>query len=207
MAIRMGEVWRAGLRYEPSERWIRAYKGDKLVVDTRRPVVVWAEGRTVPQYVFHEEDIDGVDGERFDDPDLAGLVRVPFDAADKWLEEDEVMLGHARDPFARIDVRQSSRHVRIEKDGELLAESNRPVLLFETGLPTRYYLPREDVVAAVEDSDRHTTCPYKGVASYYSVGGHKDIAWYYPEVLPGVEPIRGLVAFWNERVDLVDNSE
>lgn len=207
MAIRMGEVWRAGLRYEPSERWIRAYKGDKLVVDTRRPVVVWAEGRTVPQYVFHEEDIDGVDGQRFDDPDLAGLVHVPFDAADKWLEEDEVMLGHARDPFARIDVRQSSRHVRIEKDGVLLAESNRPVLLFETGLPTRYYLPREDVVAPVEDSERHTTCPYKGVASYYSVGGHKDIAWYYPEVLPGVEPIRGLVAFWNERVDLVDNSE
>src|SRR3954454_21752746 len=159
MANRMGEVWRAGLRYEPSERWIRAYKGDKLAIDTRRPVVVWLEGRTVPQYAFREEDVDGLDGERFDDPDLAGLVYVPFDAADKWLEEDEVMLGHARDPFARIDLRQSSRHVRVEKDGKLLAESTRPLLLCETCLPIRYYLPREDVVAAIEESDRHTICP------------------------------------------------
>jgi uncharacterized protein (DUF427 family) len=147
------------------------------------------------------------DGERFDDPDLAGLVQVPFDAADKWLEEDEVMLGHARDPFARIDVRESSRHVRIEKDGRLLAETTRPVLLFETGLVTRYYMPREDIVAPIEESDRHTTCPYKGVASYYTVGGHKDIAWYYPEPIHGVEMIKDLVAFWNERVDLLDHAE
>src|SRR5205823_11551845 len=133
--------------------------------------VVWREGKTVPQYVFHAEDVNGIDGEPLDDPDLAGLVFVPFDAADKWLEEDEVMLGHARDPFARIDVRQSSRHVRVEKDGELLAETDRPVLLFETGLPTRYYMPLEDVVASVEPSDRHTVCPYKGTASYHTVGG------------------------------------
>lgn len=203
----MGEVWRNGLRYEPSERWIRAYKDDRLVIDTRRPVVVWFEGRTVPQYAFPEADVDGLDGERFDDPDLAGLVYIPFDAADKWLEEDEEMLGHARDPFARIDIRQSSRHVRVEKNGELLAESTRPVLLFETGLPTRYYVPREDVVAPIEDSRRHTICPYKGVASYYTVGGHKDIAWFYPKPLKGVKAIAGLVAFWNERVDLLDHSE
>jgi uncharacterized protein (DUF427 family) len=203
----MNDVWRAGLRYEPSERWIRAYKDGKLVVDSRRPVVVWREGKTVPLYAFPEDDVHGVDGERLDDPDLAGLVYVPFDAADEWLEEDEVILGHARDPFARIDVRQSSRHVRIEKDGRLLAESRRPVLLFETGLPTRYYLPKEDVIAPIEQSDRHTTCPYKGVASYYTIGGNKDIAWYYPEPLPGVEPIKGLVAFWNERVDLLDDPE
>src|SRR3954453_8455094 len=202
MAIRMGEVWRAGLRYEPSERWIRAYKGDELVVDTRRPVVVWAEGRTVPHYAFHEEDVKGLDGERYDDPDLAGLVHIPFDAADKWLEEDEVMLGHARDPFARIDTRQSSRHVRIEKDGELLAESDRPVLLFETGLVTRYYLPREDVGGDIDGSDPPTTCPSKGIASYSTVGAHKDTAWYSPEPLPGVEPIKDLIAFWNERVAL-----
>jgi uncharacterized protein (DUF427 family) len=203
----MGDVWRAGLRYEPSERWVRAYKGDKLVIDTRRPVVVWFEDKTVPQYAFHEEDVNGVDGERFDDADLAGLVHVPFDAADKWLEEDEVMLAHARDPFARIDVRRSSRHIRVEKGGQLLAESRRPVLLFETGLRTRYYLPREDIVAPIEESDRHSICPYKGVASYYTVGGDKDIAWYYPDPLPGVGQIKGLVAFWNERVDLFDDPE
>jgi uncharacterized protein (DUF427 family) len=207
MAIRMGEVWRSGLRYEPSQRWIRAYKGEKLVIDTRRPVVVWFEGRTVPQYAFYEADVNGLEGEPIDDPDLAGLVYIPFDAADKWLEEDEVILGHARDPFARIDIRQSSRQVRIEKHGELLAASRRPVLLFETGLVTRYYLPREDIVAPIEKSKRHSICPYKGVASYYTVGGNKDIAWYYPHPLPGVKAIKGLVAFWNERVDLLDDAE
>lgn len=200
----MGDVWRAGLRYEPSERWVRAYKDGELVVDSRRPVVVWNEGKTVPQYWFHEEDVQGLDGTRSDEPDLAGLVHIPFDAADKWLEEDEVMLGHARDPFARIDVRKSSRHVRVTKDGELLAETTRPVLLFETGLPTRYYMPLEDVTAPVEPSERHSVCPYKGVASYYTVGGHKDVAWYYPEPLPGVEPIKDLVAFWNERVEITE---
>ncbi|MFL5894890.1 MAG: DUF427 domain-containing protein [Thermoleophilaceae bacterium] len=201
----MDDVWRAGVRYEPSERWIRAWKDGELVIDTRRPVVVWFEGRTVPQYAFHEEDLHGVDGERFDDPDLAGLVYVPFDAADEWREEDEVMLGHARDPFARIDVRQSSRHLRVEKAGRLLAETTRPVLLFETGLPTRYYIPLADVKADVEPSERHSVCPYKGVASYYTVGGNKDIAWYYPDPLPGVEPIKDLVAFWNERVELIED--
>jgi uncharacterized protein (DUF427 family) len=203
----MSDVWRAGVRYEPSERWIRAYKGDELVIDTHRPVVVWREGKTVPQYAFHEEDVNGLDGERLDDPELAGLVLIPFDAADKWLEEDEVMLGHARDPFARIDVRQSSRHVRVEKNGELLAETSRPVLLFETGLVARYYLPVEDIVAPIAESERHSICPYKGEASYLSVGGNKDIAWYYPEPLPGVEEIKDLVAFWNERVDLFDDTE
>jgi uncharacterized protein (DUF427 family) len=202
MAIRMNDVWRAGVRYEPSERWLRAYRGGELVVDSRRPTVVWFEGRTVPQYAFPEEDLHGIDGERFDDPDLAGLVYVPFESADRWLEEDEEILGHARDPFARIDVRKSSRHVRVEKHGKLLAESTRPTLLFETGLPTRYYLPLEDVVATVEPSDRHSVCPYKGVASYYTVGGNPDVAWYYPDPLPGVEGIKDLVAFWNERVDL-----
>jgi uncharacterized protein (DUF427 family) len=207
MATRMGDVWRAGLRYEPSERWVRAYKDGRLVIDTRRPVLVWFEGKTVPRYAFHDEDVDGIEAERFDDPDLAGLVYVPFEAADEWLEEDEVMLGHARDPFARIDLRESSRDVRVEKGGQLLAESTRPMLLFENGLPTRYYLPREDIVAPIEESERHSICPYKGVASYYTVGGHKDIAWYYPEPLPGVERIGGLVAFWNERVTLLDHAE
>jgi uncharacterized protein (DUF427 family) len=106
-----------------------------------------------------------------------------------------------------IEVRPSSRHVRIEKDGVLLAESTRPVLLFEAGLPMRYYLPREDIVAPIEDSDRHTTCPYKGVASYYTVGGHEDIAWYYPDPIPAVEGIKDLVAFWNERVSLDDSEQ
>ena len=112
------------------------------------------------------------------------------------------LFGHPRDPYSRIDVYKTTRHVRVLLDGELLADTRRAQALFETGLPTRYYIPREDVVAEVEPSDRHTTCPYKGVASYYTVGGNKDIAWYYPDPLPGVEPIKDLVAFWNERAEI-----
>jgi len=149
----------------------------------------------------------GITHHAFDDPDLAGLVLVPFDAADKWLEEDEVMLGHARDPFARLDVRQSSRHVRVEKHGELLAESNRPVLLFETGLPVRYYLPKTDVrLDLLVATDTVTHCPYKGQARYWSVRAgdtlHKDIAWSYPTPLPESQKIAGLISFYNEKVDL-----
>jgi uncharacterized protein (DUF427 family) len=107
-------------------------------------------------------------------------------------------------PGHRIDVQQSSRHLRIEKDGRLLAETTRPVVLRETGSPERFYIPLEDVRAEVEPSDHHSTCPFKGIASYYTVGGIEDIAWYYPEPLPGVAPIRDLVAFWNERVQILD---
>jgi uncharacterized protein (DUF427 family) len=208
MAQRMGEVSREGLRYEPSERWVRALRGDEAIVDSKRPVVVWLEGEVVPRYAFPPEDvIAGIDTQPLDDPDLAGLVLVPWDAADKWLEEEEEMVGHARDPFSRIDVRASSRRVRIERDGQLLAESSRPLLLFETGLPTRYYVPLEDVRAPVEPSKRHTQCAYKGVASYFTVGGYRDIAWYYPDPLPGLEQIRGHVAFFNERTDITVDGE
>jgi len=187
---------------------VRGLRDGDAIVDSKRPVVVWLEGKTVPVYAFPREDVaDGVETEQLGDPDLDGLVLVPWEAADKWLEEEEEMVAHARDPFSRIDIRASSRHVRVERDGDLLAESRRPLLLFETGLPTRYYVPLEDVVAPTESSDRHTQCAYKGTASYLSVGGHKDIAWYYPDPLPGIEAIRGLVAFFNERTEITVDGE
>ncbi|HEY7880625.1 MAG TPA: DUF427 domain-containing protein, partial [Streptosporangiaceae bacterium] len=117
------------------------------------------------------------------DPDLAGLVILDFGAFDAWYEEDELNVAHPRDPFHRIDVLPSSRQVRLELDGQVLAVSSRPVLLFETMLPTRYYLPREDVSADLVPSDTHTYCAYKGRASYWSasVGGRlvPDLAWTY----------------------------
>ena len=201
--IRLGEVWRSGLRYEPSERWVRAIRGDETIVDSKRPVVVWLEDEVVPRYAFPAEDVvAGTETQPLDEQGLAGLVLVPWGAADTWLEEEERMVAHARDPFKRIDVRASSRHVRIERDAELLAETTRPLLLFETGLPTRYYMPLEDVQAPIEPSKRRSECAYKGVASYFTVGGHVDIAWYYADPLPGMEQIRGLVAFFNERTDI-----
>ena len=102
----------------------------------------------------------------------AGPVAFHFDALDEWLEEDEPVIGHPRDPFHRIDVNRSSRHVKVTLDGETLAESDRPLALFETGLPTRWYLPREDVdMDLLQPSETRTTCAYKGHASTFSSGG------------------------------------
>ena len=107
-------------------------------------------------------------------------------------------------PFKRIDALRSSRHVRVELDGHLLAESSKPVLLFETLLPTRFYLPAGDVSAELEPSDALTYCAYKGRASYFSLPeGTTDIAWTYREPLHDAEPVRGHIAFFDERVDVI----
>ena len=121
------------------------------------------------------------------DPDLAGHVILDHHGFDAWYEEDEPIFGHPRDPFHRVDMRRSSRHVRVERNGELLAESSRAILLFETGLPTRFYLPREDVVLDLQPSARQTYCPYKGQASYWSV------EWRASAPGPGLE-LRGPAA-------------
>lgn len=134
---------------------------------------------------------------------LKGLVAFHFGALDEWLEEDEPVIGHPRDPFHRIDVNRSSRHVKVTLDGETLAESDRPLALFETGLPTRWYLPREDVnMDVLQPSETRTTCAYKGHASTFSSGERDDIAWTYSEPEREVEPIRDRIAFYNEFVDI-----
>jgi uncharacterized protein (DUF427 family) len=112
------------------------------------------------------------------------------------------VFGHPRDPFSRIDVRRTSRPVRIEVDGEVLAESTSARMLFETGIHTRFYLPKEDVRGELLPSERRSYCPYKGEASYWSVGAHSDIAWSYEQPLPDGPPVAGLLAFWDERVDV-----
>ena len=141
------------------------------------------------------------------DPDLAGLVILDFGAFDAWYEEDEQNVGHPRDPFHRIDVLASSRLVRLELDGQVLAVSSRPVLLFETMLPTRYYLPRADVTAELTPSATRTWCAYKGQASYFSasVGGRlvPDIAWSYPDPQHDAARVRDLIAFFDERIDVI----
>jgi len=141
------------------------------------------------------------------DADLAGYVILDAGAFDEWLEEDEPVRSHPRDPYHRVDTRASGRHVRIERDGVLLAESTRPVLLFETNLPTRYYLPREDVRAEARPSAKRTFCPYKGQASYLSFEVSDDLAWYYPEPLPDIVAIAGLVSFYNELVEITVDGE
>ena len=140
------------------------------------------------------------------DPELDELVVLDFTAFDEWLEEDERVFGHPRAPFKRIDVRRSLRHVLIEVGDLVLAESTRPRLLYETYLPTRCYLPPDDVrLDLLEPSDTRTTCAYKGEATHWSLvrdGRASDIAWSYPRPLSDGIEIGGMVCFLDERVDV-----
>ncbi len=144
---------------------------------------------------------------------MGGWWRLDWDAFDAWFEEDEALLSHPRSPYVRIDALPSSRHVRVELDGTVLAESDRPTLLFETGLPTRYYLPSDDVrLDLLTPIELRTSCPYKGTVSDYwdvTVGDRtvEQVAWRYSDTLREADPIAGLVAFLNEKVDLLVDGE
>ncbi|GAA2608908.1 DUF427 domain-containing protein [Dactylosporangium fulvum] len=147
---------------------------------------------------------------RFTDSPLSELrdaVRLDWAAMTEWLEEDEPVYTHPRDPYKRVDILASSRHVRVELDGTVLGESHNPRMLFETGLPTRYYLPITDLrMDLLRPSATQTHCPYKGTASYWSVEldgqVHDDLVWIYRTPLPESQKIAGLACFYNERVDV-----
>jgi len=142
-------------------------------------------------------------------PGLSGMVRFEWDALDAWFEEDEQIFVHPRNPYTRVDALRSSKHVRVELDGVVLAESVSPVLVFETGLPTRYYLDRTDVrFEHLRPTATQTPCPYKGNTSgYWSVvlgdQVHDDLAWAYDFPTRALAPIAGMIAFYNEKVDIV----
>ena len=140
-------------------------------------------------------------------PELRGLVRLEWGAMDEWLEEDEPVYGHPRDPHKRVDILASSRHVQISIDGVQVADSHQPRILFETGLPPRYYLPMADVrLDLLRPARRETRCPYKGTAGYWDVvigdAVHEGLAWVYRTPLPESQKIAGLIAFFDERVDV-----
>ncbi len=191
-----GEDVRSEL-FEPSPKHTRCPKkgeasyhslrvGDRLVKDA-----AW----------YYPEPIEGAP------PLLRGLIAFYWDRVDQWLEEDEEVFGHARDPYHRIDLRRTGRHIRISVGGELVADTTRALALFESNLPTRWYMPREDVLARLEPSQTTSTCPYKGHASYHSVrlsDGQvlEDLVWYYPDPLLEASALANLVCFYNERVDI-----
>ena len=138
------------------------------------------------------------------DEQLAGYVVLDFVAFDEWYEEDELNVSHPRDPFHRIEIVHSSRQVRVELDGRVLADSTQPYLLFESLLPVRYYLPADDVARELlTSSDAHTACAYKGRASYLSLPDVPDIAWTYPSPLREAAEVKDRIAFFNERVDFI----
>lgn len=165
------------------------------------PVAQWwdleVEGLVVPHAAWTR-----------DTPELEGLLIFSWQPGvlSRWLEEEEVS-GHPRDPHKRVEALASSRHVSVALNGVMLGESRDPVLLFETDLPTRYYLPREDVnFDALESTSNVSRCPYKGTADqYWDVAGSPEAAnaaWSYSEPLPGVGKIQGRVAFYTELVDI-----
>jgi uncharacterized protein (DUF427 family) len=139
--------------------------------------------------------------------ELHNTIRLDWNAMDAWFEEDEEVFTHPRDPYTRVDILPSSRHVRVEVDGVTVAESTKPTLLLETGLPARYYLPKTDVrMDLLAPTPTSSHCPYKGQADYWSLLlGDKtieDIAWSYRTPLPESQKIAGLVCFYPEKVDL-----
>jgi uncharacterized protein (DUF427 family) len=143
---------------------------------------------------------------------LRGLVRLAWDSMSEWFEEDEPVYTHPRDPYKRVDILASSRHVRIEVDGVTVAESSQPRILYETSLPPRYYIPLTDVrMDLLRPSDTQSHCPYKGTAGYWSVDTgtsvHQDIVWIYRSPLPESQKVAGLACLYNEKVDLYLDGE
>jgi uncharacterized protein (DUF427 family) len=225
-------------RIEPAPRRVRGYLSDRLVFDTTSARYVWEFPYYPQYYIplsdvrvellrdeNHAQKVQLgpsrtfslVSGDKtyesaarvFDDGDgpVAGLVRFEWDRL-AWFEEDEPIWGHPRNPYVRVDALRSHRHVTVALDGVPLADTHSPVLLFETGLPTRYYIDRTDVAFEhLEPSETQTLCPYKGVTSgYWSVRIeghlHQDLAWTYHYPLPSVAPITSMVAFYNEKLDI-----
>jgi len=209
MAIDLSQQWRSQLadaRFVPTRKRLRASRNGTLLCDTTDGIIVWLPKRVVPEYAVPRSAVIGdLPPTALDlaDHGLADRVLLPFGEFD-WLEEEEPVIAHPHDPFARIDILRSTRHVRVELDGLLLADTHHPAGLFETHLPPRWYIPMNDVNADVlTPSDTRTTCAYKGHASYFSAPGDagRDIAWVYRQPLREAEPIRDYVAFYAERTD------
>jgi uncharacterized protein (DUF427 family) len=197
---------------EPSARRVRGFKDGQCVFDTVRALYVW-ESPKYPQYYIPLEDVDeallgGLRHRVHHDGAAAGTVRFSWDALDAWFEEDEQVFVHPRSPYARVDAIRSTRQVEVALDGVVLARSAAPVMVFETGLPTRYYLDRTAIdFQHLIPTDTGSECPYKGrTSAYWSVrtGGevHADLAWSYDFPTRALTPIAGLVAFYNEKVDI-----
>ncbi|UYP19118.1 DUF427 domain-containing protein [Rhodococcus sp. Z13] len=155
----------------------------------------------------YQLDVDGLDDRLvfawFRHGETPGDVE---DEGERWFEEDTEVFTHPRDPHHRVDALRSSRHVRVTIDGTVVGETRAPVLVFETGLPTRFYLPPEDVdFSLLEESDLYTGCPYKGTARYWSYAGPpaaENVAWSYPEPFPGMEFIAGYVCFYDDAAEI-----
>ena len=222
--VRAGEEWIADSRralllawYGPGMLPTYCLPSEDVRTDLLRPSGGPAGGPAVDHHIQVGGHLLERAAQRFTGlaPDLAaadGYWTFTWDGRVQWFEEALEIHVHARDPSKRVDAVPSERHVQVEIGGQTVAASDRPVALFETTLPTRWYLPVDDVEwELLEPSDTVTRCPYKGTARYWSVraGGElqRDVAWSYPDPIPECPRIAGLVCFFNEKVDLVVDGE
>jgi uncharacterized protein (DUF427 family) len=225
------------LEVEPTERWVRVQFNGEYVADSKRVLLLREKGRVPTYYFpeedvrfeFLEAGRQGSHGQNYwnvrvadraadagawtyPDPEparsvLRGYVAFKWNKMDHWYEEEEEVYVHPRDPYKRVDAMPSSRHVRVEVGGVIVADTTRPYLLFETGLPLRYYIPQEDVrMDLLEPTSARTRCPYKGESHYWTVNlgeeQHRNIVWGYPDPIPEIPKIKGLLCFYNEKVDI-----
>jgi uncharacterized protein (DUF427 family) len=197
---------------DPTPRRIRAVLGGRTVLDSRRARLLHEHGR-LPRYFVPREDVrwqELGDITALDPPagapELDGHVAFPFAAMDGWFEEDDEIISHAPDPYHRVDVRNTSRHVAVSLDGVPLVDTTRARVIFETGQPPRWYVPREEVLVELEPSDLRTTCAYKGHARYWSarVGDRlvENLFWSYADPLHDAAAVQDLLACFNEQVDI-----
>jgi len=220
---------------EDSPKRIRVLFGGQFIVDTQKAKLVW-ESRYYPTYFFPQSELaqehiqlasEHPDGDKYDlnvgakkaaeavtfysspsHQHLKGLLKINFSNADAWFEEDEQIFVHPKDPYKRVDVLNSSRHIRIEVDGVEVANSHSPKLLYETGLPVRTYIPKTDCrLDLLNPSDLTTACPYKGEAHYYhiQISPEKRLensVWFYRNPNLECAAINGLVAFYDEKLDV-----
>jgi uncharacterized protein (DUF427 family) len=199
---------------EPVPRRIRAVKDGAVVADTRAALYLWEHER-YPWYALPRDAVDDMALAALEhtvidaDGPAAGHVCLAWDAVDAWFEEDEEVFVHPRSPYVRVDALRAARAIRVERDGLLLAAAPSFVAVFETGLPTRHYVERTALkLDHLVPSETQTACPYKGrTTAYWSLrlpDGRTvpDIAWSYDFPTTALAPIAGLVAFYDERVDI-----
>ena len=215
----------------PCPKWIRVYLGGKCIANSTNVKLVRESGQ-LPVYYFPQKDIEmsllskasedagksiwtvQVDDTQAkesawsysDRPEIEDYIAFEWKKMDEWYEEDEQDYVHARDPFKRIDVIASSRTVEVKMHGHIVAQTERPVLLFETGLPIRYYIPKMDVRQdLLMPGNKKTQCPYKGNATHFSIQVEgesiENIAWSYPFPTPEMSKIKNMISFYQERLD------
>jgi uncharacterized protein (DUF427 family) len=213
----IADTTRAVLMYETGQIPVYYFPFDDIQADLLTPTEQTSFCPFKGQASYWSVVVDGRTSENalwsypapFDEvPELAGYAAFYWDRVDHWYEEDEEIFVHPRDPYKRIDVLPSSRKVAVVLGGETVAESGRAHFLFETGMPTRYYMPAEDVrMDLLTRNDTRSGCPYKGEAIYWSatIGGeiYENIAWSYPEPVPECPRVKNLICFFNENVEAI----